>query len=368
MPQGHEIGDRDPPPGRSSTSTGSGRSVAGAQSPWLGARRALARRLARRRPVGRGPLDLEDVHQISFVRCSDHDFPVAIRASARTLSMKPSGRCAEGEAPGCAGAIRTRRTPGRIPNRSGGSSRAASPSIPAGTGSSASTSNVGALHSRTAPAAPTTAFAAARGRAGDRDPEQTVVDRRAGAGTDGAPEPVAVVRDEHQLPNVLVPAGSPSSRSSPAPEGPSAAGPSRQRPELRVAVAGGWTASRRRRARRCSRRRRSPREIDRRSKPSANASRAPTTSSRSTPRSSAKWFRVPAGTHDERQVVLGASGDERLRAVAAGHADHVGARATASRPSRPRSSPGLEHDRLDARAPAPRPVRTARPCRRPTSG
>ena len=35
----------------------------------------------------------------------------------------------------------------------------------------------------------------------------------------------------------------------------------------------------------------------RRSPPSTNASRAPTTSSRSTPRSSAKWLRVPAGTH-----------------------------------------------------------------------
>ena len=50
--------------------------------------------------------------------------------------------------PGCLRAMRTRRTPGRMRNRSGGSSMSASPSIPAGTGRSASTSNSGADHSR----------------------------------------------------------------------------------------------------------------------------------------------------------------------------------------------------------------------------
>src|SRR3954452_5869928 len=69
-------------------------------------------------------LYLEDVHQLSFV--------VASRASARTHWLKVSGSAAEGEAPGCCRAMRTRSTPGRMANRSGGSSRTASPSMPAG--------------------------------------------------------------------------------------------------------------------------------------------------------------------------------------------------------------------------------------------
>ena len=66
-----------------------------------GARRALARRLARRRSFGRGLLDLEDVHQISLVvvRC-DASLPLAMRASRRRPSRKPSGSWADGEAPG----------------------------------------------------------------------------------------------------------------------------------------------------------------------------------------------------------------------------------------------------------------------------
>jgi hypothetical protein len=39
------------------------------------------------------------------------------------------------------------------------------------------------------------------------------------------------------------------------------------------------------------------RRADQRSTPSVNASSAPVTSRRSTPTSSAKWLRVPAGTH-----------------------------------------------------------------------
>ena len=79
-----------------------------------------------------------------------------------------------------------------------------------------------------------------------------------------------------------------------------------------------------------------------RSPPSTNASRAPTTSSRSTPRSSAKWLRVPAGMH--------AYGRPRSAAIAAttacepsppAIASASAPRSTAPRTSVARSSPGL---------------------------
>ena len=80
----------------------------------------------------------------------------------------------------------------------------------------------------------------------------------------------------------------------------------------------------------------------RRSPPSTNASRAPTTSSRSTPRSSAKWLRVPAGTH--------AYGSPNSAATAAtiacepsppAIASPSAPRSTASRTSTSRSSPAF---------------------------
>src|SRR4051812_7205817 len=89
-------------------------------------------------------LDLEDVHHVSFVVGS---CPMAIRASARAPWPSVAGSMADGDAPGCCGAMRTRRTPGRIWKRKGGSSRTASPSMPDGTGLSASTSKVDAVHS-----------------------------------------------------------------------------------------------------------------------------------------------------------------------------------------------------------------------------
>ena len=79
-------------------------------------------------------LDLEDVHQLSFVvgwvdgvasaspaAALAGSRPAAIRASARTLGPRPSGSMADGEAPGCRREMRTRRTPGRMRKRRGGS-------------------------------------------------------------------------------------------------------------------------------------------------------------------------------------------------------------------------------------------------------
>lgn len=84
----------------------------------------------------------------------------------------PSSARAEGEAPGCLRAMRTRKTPGRMRKRSGGSSTTASPSMPAGMGRSASTSNAGADHSR-------------HGRCSDRPPSPC----REGAPTTGVHYP-----------------------------------------------------------------------------------------------------------------------------------------------------------------------------------
>ncbi len=56
------------------------------------------------------------------------------------------GHGGRGGAPGCCGAIRTRRAWGLVRNRSGGSSFRASPSIPAATGLSERTSNDAADH------------------------------------------------------------------------------------------------------------------------------------------------------------------------------------------------------------------------------
>ena len=74
---------------------------------------------------------------------------------------------------------------------------------------------------RQAPAA-----AAADRAARDGDPEQPVVDARAGAGADRAAEPVAVVGDEDRGSRVvLVPAGAASSAGrARAPSGPSTSG------------------------------------------------------------------------------------------------------------------------------------------------
>ena len=81
---------------------------------------------------------------------------------------------AEGEAPGMGRAIRTLSAPGRILKRSGGSRVIASPSTPAGTGRSESTSNSGADHSRHGRRRACDPRAGRSGR--NRDPEQPVVD------------------------------------------------------------------------------------------------------------------------------------------------------------------------------------------------
>ena len=130
--------------------------------------------------------------------CGSGATPRAIRASASTPAHIPSGAAAEGEAPGCLRATRTRRTPGRMRKFSGGSSTSASPSMPAGTGRSASTANVGADHSRHGRCSRWPPFPASGGRPDDGHPEQAVVDARAGARADRSAESVAVVGDEHR--------------------------------------------------------------------------------------------------------------------------------------------------------------------------
>src|SRR5215218_1340110 len=124
----------------------------------------------------------EDVHCRSFGWSARVK---AMRASARTLGPNPSGMDAEGEAPGCWRATRTRSTPGRMRNNSGGFSLTASPSMPAGTEWSASTSNAGAVQSR-------------HGRCGRRPPSPppielpaTVIPSRPSSMCGRVPEPIA---------------------------------------------------------------------------------------------------------------------------------------------------------------------------------
>ena len=129
----------------------------------------------------------------------------AIRASARTVSQAPSGIAADGEAPGCAAAIRTRSAAGRMLKRSGASRVTASPSMPAAIGPSASTSNAGADHSRQGR---WKSRRPPRRRGSDGDPQQPVVDPRPGARADRTPEAVAIVGDEdRRAGGVLMPSG-----------------------------------------------------------------------------------------------------------------------------------------------------------------
>ena len=60
-------------------------------------------------------------------------------------------------------------------------------------------------------------------------------------------------------------------------------------------------------------------------------------------------MRVPAGTQTNGDVVPARHvGDQRLRAVAAGHADHVGAARDRVLGERPQVVARAQHDRLDA--------------------
>ena len=108
----------------------------------------------------------------------------------------------------------------------------------------------------------------------------------------------------------------------------------------------------------------------RRSPPSTNASRAPTTSSRSTPEVEREV--VARARRDARvgQAELGGDrGDDRLRAVAPGHREAVGAASDGVADERLEVVAAAELDRLDVRARAPRRRGgSARPCRLPTSG
>jgi hypothetical protein len=87
----------------------------------------------------------------------------------------------------------------------------------------------------------------------------------------------------------------------------------------------------------------------RRSTPSANASTAPTTSLRSSPRSSAKWCRVPAGTHMYGTLCRAAAEATSAWEPSPPATPIASApRAMASSASWSRSSPGPQDDRLDA--------------------
>ena len=91
----------------------------------------------------------------------------------------------------------------------------------------------------------------------------------------------------------------------------------------------------------------------RRSTPSVNASSAPTTSSRSRPRSSAKWLRVPAGNADVGDVApRGNRRHKRLRPVASGHPDDLRAACDGALGELEQVIARLKDDRLDASPPS----------------
>ena len=113
-----------------------------------------------------------------------------MRTTARIASQGSPGIVAEGEAPGCCGAIRTRSACGLVRKRSGGSSLSASPSTPAETGAPESTSNDAADHC-------CTRFPPPRAGSEYSDPEHARVQTGACAGGDRAAEPVRVVGDKH---------------------------------------------------------------------------------------------------------------------------------------------------------------------------
>ena len=122
------------------------------------------------------------------------------RRCAPARARRPTGLrglVAEGEAPGCWRATRTCSTPGRMRNFSGGSSTSASPSMPAGTGRSESTSNVGADHSRIGRCSPPPFSPRPEG------PPMTVTPSRPSSIRGRVPEPidpaepVEVVGDQH---------------------------------------------------------------------------------------------------------------------------------------------------------------------------
>ena len=79
-----------------------------------------------------------------------------------------------------------------------------------------------------------------------------------------------------------------------------------------------------------------------------NASSAPTTSSRSTPRSSAKWFRVPPARRRTGSPLRGDRGDDRLGAIPAGHANRVRAVVDRAFDERHEVLAEVQLDRLDA--------------------
>ena len=218
------------------------------------------------------------------------------------------------------------------------------------------------------------ALAAPRGLADDRDPEQAVVDPRPRARADGAAEPVAVVGDEHHRARVVrVPA-----RAGPAQVELAAVGAEHvghgveQRAQLRVAVALALDG------------------LGVEPERDVVDEHAPVDLGQVHGALAAVDERVE-GADDvvavdaevEREVVARAGGharvgqpalggdrrDDRLRAVAAGHRERVGA--ALDRPANERLEvlAGLRARSARSRARAPRRrARSAPPCRRPSAG
>ena len=87
-----------------------------------------------------------------------------------------------------------------------------------------------------------------------------------------------------------------------------------------------------------------------RSTAAPNASRSrPTTSSRSIPRSRARWFQRAGRDHHHRDTALCSNaGDERLGPIATGHADHVGAPVDRIHREVEQVVAGLEYDGFDS--------------------
>ena len=177
------------------------------------------------------------VHSMRSRRPAEDDVPQ--RPDHRPRRTGESGRSAEGDAPGCCGAMRTAGRPGGVVKRSGASSMTASPSTPAGHRLRRSTSNSGAAHWRTGPRPSRRPLAAAR-------PRSTATPSTPSSSRGRVPEPIArpsryaVVRDEdHRARRVLARRPGPVQRRSSA----LSAGPERvgdrveDRAQLRLAVA-----------------------------------------------------------------------------------------------------------------------------------
>ena len=114
------------------------------------------------------------------------------RKSEVSMSTSPSGATAEGETPGCWGAMRTLSAPGRLRRTSGDGIMSASPSTPTGMSASEVTAYSGDVQRPTR-------RGTGPGAAESRDPENASVHSWAGSLAEDPAQPVGVVRHkEHR--------------------------------------------------------------------------------------------------------------------------------------------------------------------------